>query len=62
MMIQINHRESHDVDIFFQNPEFLQFLNPEFVTRAISELMIKDEFKNLPGSSFEDAKRLLSSV
>jgi len=37
-------------------------LNPEFVARAISELMIKDEFKDLPGSSFEDAKRLLSSV
>lgn len=29
MMIQINHRESHDVDIFFQNPGFLQYLNPE---------------------------------
>lgn len=37
-------------------------LNPEFVTRAISELMIKDEFRDLLGSSFEDARRLLSSV
>lgn len=29
MMLQIDHRESHDIDIFFQNPQFLQFLNPE---------------------------------
>ena len=29
IMLQINHRESHDVDIFFQNVEFLQFLNPD---------------------------------
>jgi hypothetical protein len=29
MMIQIDHRESHDVDIFVSDPQFLQFLNPE---------------------------------
>ena len=29
IMLQINHRESHDVDIFFQKVEFLQFLNPD---------------------------------
>lgn len=29
MMIQIGHRESHDVDIFIQDPQFLGFLNPE---------------------------------
>ncbi len=29
MMIQIDHRESHDVDIFVTDPQILQFLNPE---------------------------------
>jgi hypothetical protein len=29
MMLQIDHRDSHDVDIFFRRPEFLQFLYPE---------------------------------
>lgn len=29
MMLQTGHRESHDVDIFFQDPQFLGFLNPE---------------------------------
>ncbi len=29
MMLQIGHRESHDVDIFFQDPQILGFLNPE---------------------------------
>ncbi len=28
MMLQIDHRESHDVDIFLQDPQFLPFLDP----------------------------------
>lgn len=29
MMLQISHRESHDVDIFLPDPQLLPFLNPE---------------------------------
>jgi hypothetical protein len=29
MMLQIDHRESRDVDIFLQDPQLLAFLNPE---------------------------------
>lgn len=29
MMLQIDHRESHDVDIFLRDPQVLPFLNPE---------------------------------
>jgi hypothetical protein len=29
MMVQIQHRESHDVDIFIDDPQILPFLNPE---------------------------------
>lgn len=29
MMLQIDHRESHDVDLFLQDPQFLPFLDPE---------------------------------
>lgn len=28
MMIQINHRESHDIDIFVDDPQILAYLNP----------------------------------
>lgn len=28
MMIQIEHRESHDIDIFFDDPQLLGFLDP----------------------------------
>ncbi|MER9560080.1 nucleotidyl transferase AbiEii/AbiGii toxin family protein [Mesorhizobium sp. M0323] len=28
MMIQINHRESHDVDIFLDDPQLLGFIDP----------------------------------
>jgi hypothetical protein len=28
-MLQINHRESHDVDLFLNDPQFLGFLDPE---------------------------------
>ena len=29
MMLQINHRESHDVDLFLQDPQLLPYLDPE---------------------------------
>jgi hypothetical protein len=29
LMIQIDHRESYDVDIFISDPQYLSFLNPE---------------------------------
>ncbi len=29
MMLQIDHRESHDVDIFLPDPQLLQFLDPQ---------------------------------
>ena len=29
LMLQINHRESHDVDIFIPDPQLLAFLDPE---------------------------------
>lgn len=29
MMLQIGHRESHDVDIFLPDPQFLPFLDPQ---------------------------------
>jgi Nucleotidyl transferase AbiEii toxin, Type IV TA system len=29
MMLQINHRESHDVDIFLEDPQQLPFLDPQ---------------------------------
>jgi hypothetical protein len=28
LMLQIDHRESHDVDLFFDDPQLLPFLNP----------------------------------
>ena len=29
MMLQIGHRESHDIDIFIHDPQLLGFLNPD---------------------------------
>lgn len=29
MMLQIDHRESRDIDIFLMDPQLLGFLNPE---------------------------------
>jgi len=29
MMLQIDHRESHDIDIFLPDPQFLAFLDPQ---------------------------------
>jgi hypothetical protein len=37
-------------------------LNPEFVESAISELAIKDRYKPLAATAFEQAKTLLSNV
>ena len=28
-MLQIDHRESHDIDLFLSDPQFLPYLNPE---------------------------------
>jgi hypothetical protein len=28
MMLQIDHRESHDIDIFLNDPQLLPYLNP----------------------------------
>lgn len=29
LMLQIDHRESHDIDLFLDDPQLLPFLNPE---------------------------------
>lgn len=29
LMLQIAHRESHDIDLFIDDPQILPFLNPE---------------------------------
>jgi Nucleotidyl transferase AbiEii toxin, Type IV TA system len=29
LMLQIDHRESHDIDLFIEDPQILPFLNPE---------------------------------
>ena len=29
LMLQIDHRESHDIDLFLSDPQFLPYLNPE---------------------------------
>lgn len=29
LMLQIDHRESHDIDLFLDDPQVLPFLNPE---------------------------------
>src|SRR3546814_13996155 len=29
LMLQIDHRESHDIDLFLDDPQILTFLNPE---------------------------------
>lgn len=40
----------------------IERLNPEFVGNAISDLMIREEFKGLVGSSLDDARKLLREV
>ena len=29
LMLQINHRESHDIDLFIEDAQYLPYLNPE---------------------------------
>ncbi|WP_298670901.1 nucleotidyl transferase AbiEii/AbiGii toxin family protein [uncultured Sphingomonas sp.] len=36
LMLQIDHRESHDIDIFLDDPQVLPFLNPETQGYAFS--------------------------
>ncbi len=36
MMVQINHRESHDIDIFLDDAQYLGLLNPETNTFELS--------------------------
>ena len=38
LMLQIDHRESHDVDIFIDDPQNLPYLNPETQGYAVSRL------------------------
>jgi Nucleotidyl transferase AbiEii toxin, Type IV TA system len=50
MMLQIGHRESHDIDIFFNDPQFLPFL----------DLRMHDfEFEIEPSASATDGTRSL---
>ncbi len=43
MMLQIEHRESHDVDIFLSDPQHLSFLNPE--TRDFRFQVMPNEYE-----------------
>jgi hypothetical protein len=38
LMLQIDHRESHDIDLFLTDPQFLPFLNPETQGFELSRL------------------------
>jgi len=38
MMLQIDHRESHDVDFFLRDPQLLPFLDPQKRDFARTEL------------------------
>jgi hypothetical protein len=38
LMLQIDHRESHDVDIFLDDPQILPFLNPQIQGYSLSQL------------------------
>ncbi len=44
LMLQIDHRESHDIDIFLDDPQILPFLNPETQNFALTRL--PDEYKS----------------
>jgi hypothetical protein len=50
LMLQINHRESHDVDIFLLDPQLLAFLDPE---------KNDFEFETRPAASNSDGTRFL---
>jgi hypothetical protein len=38
LMLQINHRESHDIDVFIDDPQVLAYLNPETQEYPLSRL------------------------
>ncbi|WP_374412565.1 nucleotidyl transferase AbiEii/AbiGii toxin family protein [Novosphingobium colocasiae] len=42
LMLQIDHRESHDIDIFVEDPQVLPFLNPE--TQGYRTLRMPDSY------------------
>lgn len=44
LMLQIDHRESHDIDIFLDDPQILPFLNPE--TQGIALTRLPDEYRS----------------
>jgi hypothetical protein len=48
LMLQIDHRESHDIDLFLDDPQLLPFLNPE--TQAI-ELSRRPDSYSVEGTS-----------
>lgn len=43
LMLQIDHRESHDIDIFLDDPQILPFLNPQIQDFAMTRR--PDEYK-----------------
>jgi len=43
LMLQIDHRESHDIDLFLDDPQVLPFLNPE--TQAIKLSRAPDSYQ-----------------
>jgi hypothetical protein len=56
MMIQIGHRESHDIDIFLDDPQLLGFIDPSksqlsfnMVQRAVDH---RPPGERSPGSSW----------
>lgn len=53
LMLQIDHRESHDVDLFIRDPQVLPYLNPETQGYALALM---------PGSYVSDGVRSLKIV
>ena len=47
LMLQIDHRESHDIDIFLDDPQILPFLNPE--TQGFALTRLPDEYRSDSG-------------
>ena len=43
LMLQIDHRESHDIDLFLDDPQYLPFLNPE--TQGIKLDRVPDSYQ-----------------
>jgi hypothetical protein len=52
MMLQINHRESRDVDIFLNDPQLLGYLNPEMHDFALERK--PDDVVTGDGARFAD--------